>query len=87
MLDNDGSGLGEFLDEFESAVQVDEVVIAEFLAVQLLGGGGAGLIDLGFLVEGGRLVGVLAVAETLDLAVAEGFRFAEHRGVRAHGVG
>lgn len=87
MLDDDGGGFGEFLDEFEGAVQVDKVVITEFLAVQLLGGGGAGLTDLGFSVEGGRLVGVLAVAEALDFAVAEGFRFAEHRGFRAHGVG
>ena len=55
--------------------------------MQLLGGRGAGLIDLGFSVEGGRLVGVLAVAEALDLAVAEGFRFAEHRGLVSHGVG
>ena len=68
MLDDDGGGLGEFLDEFEGAVQVDKVVITEFLAVQLLGGGGAGLIDLGFSVEGGRLVGVLAVAERLHFA-------------------
>ena len=55
--------------------------------MQLLGGGGAGLTDLGFSVEGGRLMGVLAVAEALDFAVAKGFRFAEHGRFRSHGVG
>ncbi len=74
VLDDGDHGLVEFLAERPAGVEVDEVVVAEFLALKLRGGGnsGAGAVD----IEGGALMGVLPVAERLRERIDE----AERRG-------
>ena len=42
VLDDDRRRLGELADEVQGRVEVEDVVVAQFLAVQLLGGGDAG---------------------------------------------
>ena len=63
MLDDDDRGLVELLRQLPAGVEIDEVVEAEFLALEL---GCAGDAEAGAVgVEGGALVGVFAVAERL----------------------
>ena len=70
VLDDDHGGLVELGDALEGGVGVVEVVIAEFLALELAGGGDSGTV--GGDVEGGLLVGVFAVAEGLAARAGEG---------------
>src|SRR5262249_55907181 len=63
VLDDDHRRAAEFADEVEGAVQVEEVVVGEFLAVQDFRPADAGVAGGGVDVEGGLLVRVLAVAE------------------------
>ena len=73
MLDDDAGGLFrciKALDAFPSGVGVGDVVVAEFLALQLLGsdqraGGGVQVA-----VKSGLLVRVFAVAQVLQLGEA-----------------
>ncbi len=51
----------ELLDELPAGVEVDEVVVAELLALKLAGGGDAGRRSVG--VERGLLVRIFAIAE------------------------
>ena len=69
--DGDGRRCGvEFRDQLESGVGIVEIVVAERLALHLAGGGNAGaLFARG--VEGGPLVGVLAVAHDLAQLTGE----------------
>ena len=63
VLDDDDGGLVEFLGQLPAGVEIDEVVEAEFLALEL---GCAGDAEAGAVgVEGGALVGVFAVAQRL----------------------
>ena len=63
VLDDDDGGIVEFLREFPAGVEIDEVVVAEFFALEL---GGSGDAEAGAVsVESGALVGVFAVAERL----------------------
>ena len=57
----------EFADQLPAGVEIDDVVVAEFFALKLLGGGDAFAAAVG--VEGGALVGVFAVAEGLGEGV------------------
>ena len=57
------AGSVELADQLPAGVEIDEVVVAELLALELLGGGDAGAAAVG--VEGGALVGIFAVAEGL----------------------
>ena len=70
--DDDGAACVELADQLPAGVEVDEVVVAEFFALELVGGGDALAAAVG--VEGGALVGVFAVAEGLGERVddAEG---------------
>ncbi len=63
MLDDDDGRLVEFLREFPAGIEVDKVVEAELLALQLscAGDAEAGAIA----VQGGALVRILAIAEGL----------------------
>ena len=44
VLDDDRRRLGELADEVQGRVEVEDVVVAQLLAVQLLGGGDAGAV-------------------------------------------
>ena len=57
------AGLGEFAHQVQGAVEIEDVVVRQLLAVQHLGRGDAGMRDVRLDVEGGRLVRVLAVAQ------------------------
>ena len=57
------AGIVELLGEFPAGVEIDEVVVAEFFALELGGSGDAEAGAVG--VEGGALVGVFAIAERL----------------------
>ena len=89
VLDDGDHGLVEFLTEGPAGVEVDEVVVAELLALELLGGGdaGAGAVD----VKRSALVGIFAVAERLrervDEAQGGGEVVAEVRGGVNAGMG
>ncbi len=77
MLDDGDGGVGlgvELADQLPAGVEVDDVVVAEFFALKLLGGGDA--LAAAVDVEGGLLVGVFAVAEGLGEGVddADGWR-------------
>ncbi|GJD73998.1 hypothetical protein CFIICLFH_2231 [Methylobacterium goesingense] len=75
MLDDRHSGRAgrvELGDALVGGVGVVEVVVGEFLALELAGGGDAGPGRAGRAVEGRALVGVLSVAERLGEAAAEG---------------
>ena len=63
MLDDDDSGLVELLSQLPAGVQIDEVVEAELLALELASAGDAEARAVG--VERGALVGILAVAQRL----------------------
>ncbi len=67
VLDDDAGWLGEALHALQRGVGVGDVVVAEFLALQLARGGDGSLLRGGLGVEGGALVGVLAVAQVLGL--------------------
>jgi hypothetical protein len=66
-----GDGIAELADQLIGGVGVVDVVVGEFLALQLARGGDARALLAGD-VEGGLLVGVLAVAQGLLEAAAEG---------------
>jgi len=61
VLDDDDGGFGELGDELPAGVEVDEIVIGEFLTLELGGAGDACAGPVG--VNGGKLVRVLAVAQ------------------------
>jgi hypothetical protein len=65
VLDDHRRRPGELADEVEGRVEVEDVVVTEFLAVQLLRGCDAGVVGRAVGVERGLLVRVLAVAEFL----------------------
>src|SRR5690606_1226354 len=65
VLDDHAGGLGEGFDAFQGGIGVRHVVVGQRLALQLAGGGDAGVPRLRVHVEGGLLVGVLAVAHVL----------------------
>ncbi len=76
VLDDDaGRPLVELLDALQGRVRVADVVVGELLALDLGGGGHTGLSPIRLLasldIEGGRLVGVLAVAHALAFAELE----------------
>ena len=72
MFDDDaGRGL-EFGDQLIGGVGVGDVVVAQFLALQLAGVGDAGA-GVACAVEGPRLVRVLAIAQGLGQRAAYGF--------------
>ena len=62
VLDDHGGRLGELADQVQGAIEIEDVVERQLLAVQHLGGGDAGVRDAGLDVERGLLVRVLAVA-------------------------
>ena len=61
VLDDGDGGLLKLFGEGPAGVEIDEVVVAEFFALELGGPGDAEAGAVG--VEGGALVGVFAVAE------------------------
>jgi hypothetical protein len=63
VLDDDDGRLIEFLDEFPASIEIDEIVVTQFLALKLDCAGDAEAGAIG--VKGGTLMGVLAVAERL----------------------
>jgi len=65
VLDDGGGGAGQFADQRPGAVQVQEVVEGEFLPLELAEGRQE---PIPLPVEGGLLLGVLAVPQVLDLA-------------------
>ena len=67
MLDDHAGRLEEALHAFQGGVGVGDVVERQFLALQLDGGGDAGLAFLRLDVERRALVRVLAVAHFLGL--------------------
>src|SRR5690554_149519 len=67
MLDDDTGRVRERFDAFQRSIGVGHVVVAQFLALQLLGGGHAGFFRVALGVEGGALVRVLAVTHVLNL--------------------
>ena len=70
--DGDGRHLGvELADELERCIRVVDVVVGEFLALQLTGSGDADLASIGY-VKRRRLMCVLAVAQRLPEPAAEG---------------
>ena len=81
VLDDGDGGLIEFLREFPAGVEVDEVVVAELLALDLesRGNAGAGAVA----IEGGALMGILAVAQRLGQRVGD----AQHEGKFVAGEG
>ncbi len=74
VLDSHSAGLfsTELLEEVQRAVGVVDVVVGELLAVELLGGGQGVVAVADLPVEGGLLVGVLAVAHLLYLLKGQG---------------
>src|SRR5579863_5999570 len=77
VLDDGADRLIEFLCEIPGGLQVDDVVVGEFLALELTGVGHAGAGAVG--VHGGPLMGVFAVAQV------EGFLEGETQSCREHG--
>ena len=67
MLDDDAGRLAEALHALQRSIGIGHVVIGQLLALQLGGGGDAGLGWLGFAIEGGALVGIFPVAHVLGL--------------------
>ena len=63
VLDDRGRRGGEIADNGQRAVEVQEVVEGQLLAVELLGGDEVGAGGAGVAVEGRLLVGVLAVTQ------------------------
>ncbi len=63
VLDDDDGGLVKFLREFPACVEIDEIVEAEFLSLELSCTGDAQAGAVG--VERGALVGVLAITQRL----------------------
>ena len=63
MLDDDDGGFVKLADQLPAGVEVDEIVVAEFFASKLEGGGYAFAGAVG--VESGALVRVLAVTQHL----------------------
>src|SRR3546814_2899630 len=71
MYDGDGRPVAEFRDQLESRIRIVQVVVAEFLALHLAGGGDARPLLAVDSIKGGALVRVLAIAQHL-------FRSEEH---------
>ena len=67
MLDDDAGRLVEILDALQRGVGVGHIVIGQFLALNLPGGGDAGFGRVGLHVERCLLVRVFAVAHFLHL--------------------
>jgi hypothetical protein len=71
MFDDDNGGRGEFRDAFIGCVRIVQIVVGEFLALDLRCGGDAGASGGGG-VEGGGLVGVFAIAQHLAAGAGDG---------------
>src|SRR5690606_25566898 len=67
MLDDDAGRLAEALHTLQRRIGIGHVVVGQLLALQLNGGGNAGLGWLRLAVEGCALVRVLTVAHVLRL--------------------
>src|SRR5690554_31536 len=67
VFDDHTGRIGEGLHAFQGGVGVGHVVVAQFLALQLLGRGDAGFLRVAFGIESGTLVRVFTVAHILDL--------------------
>src|SRR5690554_63121 len=67
VLDDHAGRIGEGLDALQGGVGVGYVVVAQFLALQLFGGGDAGFLWVAFGIERSTLVRVFTVAHILDL--------------------
>jgi len=67
MLDDDAGGLCKGLHTFQSGIRVGNVVVGQFLALQLHGGADAGLLWGLLDIEGRLLVRILAVTHVLTL--------------------
>ncbi len=65
VLDDDTGGSRELEDGARRAIGVQQVVEAEFLALELFAGGDALALRAGLDVETGGLVGVLTIPEAL----------------------
>src|SRR5262249_31905839 len=85
VLDDDASRLGELAHQAERAVEVEDVVERQLLAVQHLCGGDTGVLRRGIDVERGLLVRVLAVAQLLLPLPGADQRRGERRGGGARG--
>src|SRR5690606_24548643 len=67
VLDDDTGRVCEGLHALEGGVGVGYVVVAQFFALQLFGGGHAGFFRVALGIEGGALVRVFAVTHVLNL--------------------
>jgi hypothetical protein len=81
VLDDDDRGLVELLRQLPAGVQIDEVVEAEFLALELPCAGDAQAGAVG--VERGALVGIFAVAQRLRQRQVDAQRRGQLLGVGA----
>ena len=66
MLQNHCRGAGEFANQIQRTIEIENVVIGQLLAVQHLGRGDRCVPATRFGVEGGALVRILAVAQGLQ---------------------
>ena len=65
MLDDDASRLTELFDALQCGIGIGDVVVRQFLALQLFGGGDTGFVQLTFNIKRGRLMAVFAVTHIL----------------------
>lgn len=82
VLDDGDSWHLDAADDGQSAVEVEEVVVGEFFAVELLSGDEAGAAAAAGLIDGATLVRVLAVAE-FGLTIEDGGQLFGEGGVIA----
>ena len=83
VLDDDHRRLVELLRQLPAGVQIDEVVEAQFLALQLRGAGDAQAGAVG--IERGALVGIFAVAQRLRQRQVDAQRRGQARRIRRGG--
>src|SRR5690554_4292400 len=67
VLDDDTGRVGKRLNAFQGGIGVGYVVVAQFLALQLPGGGYAGFLRVVLGIEGRALVRIFAVTHVLNL--------------------
>src|SRR5690606_25664316 len=67
VLDDDTGRVGKGFHTFQRRIGVGHVVVAQFLALELFGGGDTGFFRVALGVESSALVRVLAVTHVLDL--------------------
>ena len=71
MFDDDTGRDVEGLDAFPGGIRVGDIVVGQFLALQLGVGGDAASDGIDFSVEGGALVRVLAIAQRFNTIKGE----------------